>query len=82
MKLLGHEVIENDEELVSKTAKKKMMTALQEIGETLVKLSATRLDDVPLDENLRTAVLQAKKMENWQCVAPAIAVYRQTDALS
>ena len=58
-----YEMIDSDDSPVSKTAKKRMMTALQKVGETLVALNSTRLQEVPLDDNLRRAVLQAQKMK-------------------
>jgi ribosome-associated protein len=57
-------MIDNDEEFVSKTAKKNNMTALQKIGERLVTLKATRLNEIPLDDSLRAAIIQAQKMKS------------------
>ena len=59
----GSKMIKNDEEFVSKTVKKKMMTELQKIGEMLVTLKATRLNEIPLDGSLRLAITQAQKMK-------------------
>ena len=46
----------------SKTSQKKVMHALQELGEELVALSAERLRKVPLPEGLYDAVRQAQGM--------------------
>ncbi|MCU0940665.1 MAG: DUF615 domain-containing protein, partial [Burkholderiaceae bacterium] len=40
----------------SKTQRKKEMTALQSLGERLVKLNAAQLAQVPLPERLREAI--------------------------
>ena len=50
-------MIADNTEILSKTAKKKAMTALQKMGETLVTLNAARLAAIPVDDNLRAAVL-------------------------
>lgn len=46
----------------SKSQKKRDMTALQELGEQLVKLSADRLTKMDLPEALREAVREAQRM--------------------
>jgi len=46
----------------SKTAQKKAMTALQDIGERLVELNSTKLKKIPLEDNLREAIELAQKM--------------------
>lgn len=46
----------------SKTQRKEAMHALQEIGKQLIELPAERLKKVPLPENLRDAVLDARKI--------------------
>lgn len=56
-------MVADNTEILSKTAKKKAMTALQQMGETLVTLNAARLAAIPVDDNLRAAVLQAQKMK-------------------
>lgn len=53
---------ENSEEdsKKSKSQLKREMTALQELGETLVKLSDRDLQRVPVDEDLKTEILKAR----------------------
>ena len=51
-----------DETTSSKTARKKAMTALQKVGETLVKMNAQQLAIIPLDDTLRAAITQAQAM--------------------
>lgn len=46
----------------SKSQKKRDMTALQELGEQLIKLSADRLAKIDLPEALREAVREAQRM--------------------
>jgi ribosome-associated protein len=43
-------------EVISKTARKKEMTELQDMGEILTELSKERLAQVPMSEELREAV--------------------------
>lgn len=52
------------DERPSKTRRKKDMHALQDIGADLVALSKDRLKQVPLDEDLRTAVELAQKINS------------------
>jgi len=47
----------------SKSARKRENIALQKLGEELITLKASDLDSLPLDDNLREAVLQAKQMK-------------------
>ncbi len=49
---------------LSKTRRKKAMHALQELGETLVDLSADQLDRLELPEELRDAVTEARRMRS------------------
>ena len=44
----------------SKSQRKRDMTALQELGEALVKLPASQLDTIPMPENLLNAVMAAR----------------------
>lgn len=44
----------------SKSQRKRDMTALQELGEALVKLPASQLDTIPMPENLLHAVMAAR----------------------
>jgi ribosome-associated protein len=46
----------------SKTQRKKQMTALQDLGEELCKLSEAQLAEVPLPDNLREAVVEARRI--------------------
>jgi ribosome-associated protein len=51
----------NDQDLVSKTRRKKDMHALQQLGVELVKLPAARLEKLDLPEALREAVSDARR---------------------
>ncbi len=51
-----------NDEVVSKTKRKKEMTELQSLGAQLVALPDSQLADIPLDEALREAVLEAKRI--------------------
>ena len=54
---------DNDESLfTSKTAKKKAMAALQKVGEQLIRLNNQQLAAIPLEDNLRAAIVQAQAM--------------------
>ena len=46
----------------SKSQRKRDMTALQKIGETLVNLPAAQLAKIPLETTLRDAILQAREL--------------------
>ncbi len=48
----------------SKSQLKREMTALQKVGEQLVKLPAARLEQVPLDETLREAISVARRIKS------------------
>ena len=48
--------------LTSKTAKKKAMTALQKVGEDLIQLNTQQLAAIPLNGDLRAAIVQAQSM--------------------
>jgi len=47
----------------SKSARKREYIALQKLGEELITLKASDLDRLPLDDNLRDAVLEARQMK-------------------
>ena len=47
----------------SKSARKREYIALQKLGEELIALKASDLDRLPLDDNLRDAVLEARQMK-------------------
>ncbi len=51
-----------DPEQKSKSQRKRDMTALQELGETLVKLPANQLSTIPMPENLLNAVMAARNI--------------------
>jgi ribosome-associated protein len=46
----------------SKSQRKRDMTALQKMGETLVNLPVAQLAKIPLDATLREAIMQAKEL--------------------
>src|SRR6185436_17030959 len=50
------------DEIVSKTKRKREMHELQALGVALVALPQSQLDDLALDDNLHKAVLEAKGM--------------------
>ena len=50
------------DEIVSKTKRKQEMLELQALGVALVALPEAQLEDIALDENLRQAVLEAKRI--------------------
>jgi ribosome-associated protein len=52
-----------DDSKPSKSARKREYIALQKLGEELIALKASDLDRLPLDDNLRDAVLEAKQMK-------------------
>lgn len=51
-----------EEEKPSKSQRKRDMTALQKMGEALVKLSASQLAQIPLDPTLATAIKEARTL--------------------
>ena len=53
-----------DQEIVSKTRKKREMLELQALGAALVELSETLLKALAIDEHLRAAVLDAKRIRS------------------
>ena len=57
-----------DDDLISKTRRKKQMHDLQAIGATLVKLSPEKLSRLDLPEALREAVLEAKRFTKHEAV--------------
>ena len=52
------------DDLVSKTRRKREMHELQALGAALVDLSEAQLAETPLDDTLRAAVLEAKRMRS------------------
>lgn len=59
------EELSGDEAPKSKSQLKREMTALQEMGEELVKLTPNQLAKIPLDENLRQEILKAQSMKKF-----------------
>ena len=51
-----------DDEVVSKTKRKQEMTALQVLGARLVDLPESQIAELPMEERLRDAVLEAKRI--------------------
>ena len=47
----------------SKSARKREYIALQKLGEELITLKESDLDSLPLDDNLRDAVLEASQIK-------------------
>ena len=52
------------DDVVSKTRRKREMHELQALGAALVALSEAQLADTPLDETLRAAVLEARRIKS------------------
>lgn len=52
-----------DETKPSKSARKREYHALQKLGEELISLRDSELQSMPLDEDLREAVLEARRMK-------------------
>ena len=52
------------EEPISKSQKKRDADALQKIGVELVALSLEKLDTLPLPDNLRRAIIEAKSLKS------------------
>lgn len=59
---LEYDEFDDTPEAPSKTRRKQEMHALQEIGEKLVELNKERLAQLNLPENLRDAVIEAKRL--------------------
>ncbi len=53
---------EPDEDYVSKSERKRQMHRLQELGESLTRLSTRQLDELPLSPTLREAINQVQSM--------------------
>jgi len=53
-----------DDGVVSKTKRKQEMTELQKLGAKLVELPEAQIADMPMDEQLRDAVLEAKRIKS------------------
>jgi len=58
--------VTSNEEKPSKTQRKKQVTALQDLGEELVKLADDQLAALDLPESLRDAVLDARRIETFE----------------
>jgi ribosome-associated protein len=54
------------EEFISKTQRKKQVTELQALGEKLVKLRDEQLAAIALPENLRDAVIEARRIPTFE----------------
>ena len=52
------------DEIVSKTKRKQEMTALQKLGAKLVELPESQLVEMPMNEQLRDAVFEAKRIKS------------------
>ena len=52
-----------DDTKPSKSARKRAYLALQELGEELITLRESELQAMPLDEDLRDAVLEARRIK-------------------
>ncbi len=52
-----------DELKPSKSARKREYIALQKLGEELITLKEADLGNLPLDDNLREAVIEARQMK-------------------
>jgi len=53
-----------DDGIVSKTKRKQEMTELQALGAKLVALPDSQLEDMPMDDALRGALLEAKRIKS------------------
>lgn len=53
---------ENDDDEISKSQRKRDMTALQKLGTTLVSLKSSQIEQLKLPEALLDAVLEAKRL--------------------
>jgi ribosome-associated protein len=53
-----------DDAIVSKTRRKKEMIELQSLGVKLLALAESQLAEIPMDDSLREAVLEAKRIKS------------------
>jgi ribosome-associated protein len=60
--------MEEQDELLSKTKRKQAMHALQDLGETLVKLNAQQLSRLSLPEPLIEAVVEARRLKKHEAI--------------
>lgn len=60
------DLVTHDDDQPSKTQRKKQMTALQDLGAELLTLSDSQLASVPLPESLRDAVLEARRITDFE----------------
>lgn len=59
---------DEDDDFISKTRRKKQMTALQDLGKELVRLSPEQLARIEMPEALREAVLECKRFSKHEAV--------------
>jgi ribosome-associated protein len=59
---------DQDEEWVSKSQAKRDMHALQELGKKLVALNKDQLAKVPMDETLREAVDECRRLKKGEAI--------------
>ncbi len=52
----------SDEKKISKSERKRQISALQKLGESLIDLNSSELDSLPISEQLREAVLHAQSI--------------------
>lgn len=73
-----------DDEWVSKTRRKKEMHALQDLGKKLVELSGEQLEKVPLEADLRAAVVECRRLTKHEAIRRQLQyigrLMRQSDA--
>jgi ribosome-associated protein len=58
----------DDDDIISKTQRKRQMKELQDVGAELVKLSPEQLSRIGMPENLREAVLACKRFSKHEAV--------------
>jgi len=57
-----------EDDFISKTQRKKRMTALQDVGAELVKLSAEQLARIEMPESLRVAITEARRLTTHEAI--------------
>ena len=74
----------SDENLISKSARKRQMRALQDVGATLTRLPADQLSRLELPDDLRRAVVECRAMTKHEAVRRQLQyigrLMRNTDA--
>ena len=58
----------SEDEFISKSERKRRSTALQDVGEALVKLSREQLGRIDMPEELREAVLECKRLTKHEAI--------------